>query len=423
MLLKKNFISMRITWIFLFILTLSNSVSTIDFNVKKFSNLKYLQNLFNLFNFDIIQFVNNWKHSNFYKALLHFLYILPINFNKKVYYSFFNNFKKFLNTLNVLFVPNFVFRKVDITISITKSYNFKNYLSVTNNVFFVYYKELGFHKSYISFLFFIKVLNLNFLSHYSYLLVTYISIFQNIFYKDFSQLFLLKNKNSLGTLWSENRRKFIINFYSIFEKNDNSYVQKILFTSYSSLKFCKLLNFTKKMSLAFSLKLVMIQHFRRMLICTDISRFLVFLKNYIKDFKLLFLQLSTPTNEIFIHPDVDTSDKIVCDISLSLDNFKSIDTHMSKYKTCVQNFFSDDFTFIKKWDLFLKDFVDSLFFIKNPLINSTLNNFFVRYYFDCNILFILKKKILPLKKKKAQSIKRRRYKQIVKSAKRRFWIF
>ena len=56
------------------------------------------------------------------------------------------------------------------------------------------------------------------------------------------------------------------------------------------------------MSLAFSLKLVMIQHFRRMLICTDISRFLVFLKNYIKDFKLLFLQLSTPTNEIFIQP-------------------------------------------------------------------------------------------------------------------------
>ena len=148
-----------------------------------------------------------------------------------------------------------------------------------------------------------------------------------------------------------------------------------------------------------------------------------FLKNYIKDFKLLFLQLSTPTNEIFIHPDVDTSDKIVCDISLSVDNVKSIDTYMSKYKTCVQNFFSDDFTFIKKWDVFLKDFVDSLFFIKNPLINSTLNNFFVRYYFDCNILFILKKKILPLKKKKAQSIKRRRYKQIVKSAKRRFWIF
>jgi hypothetical protein len=128
------------------------------------------------------------------------LYTLPTNFNKKVYYSFFNNFKKFLNLLNVLFVPNFVFRKVDITVSIIKFHNFKNQLSITNNVFFVYYKELGFPKSYISFLFFLKVLNLNFLSHYSYLLVTYIFVFQNIFYKDFSQLFLLKNKNSLGTL-------------------------------------------------------------------------------------------------------------------------------------------------------------------------------------------------------------------------------
>jgi hypothetical protein len=174
------------------------------------------------------------------------------------------------------------------------------------------------------------------------------------------------------------------------------------------------------MSLAFSLKLVMIQHFRRMLICTDTNRFLVFLKNYVKDFKLLFLQLNTPTNEIFMHPDASMPNKVICDISLSIDNVKNIDTSMSKYKIYVQSFFSDDFTFIKMWDVFLKDFIDSLFFIKNPLINSTLNNFFVRYYFDCNILFILKKKILPLKRKGAQSIKRRRYKQIVKSAKRRF---
>jgi hypothetical protein len=89
-------------------------------------------------------------------------------------------------------------------------------------------------------------------------------------------------------------------------------------------------------------------------------------------------------------------------------------------------FFSDncDDNYGSYWNNFSKDFFSKLTFYNSIIPGSTnVEKIFLRYFFDCNFVFIFKKRMLPLRHKSLQSIKRRRYKQIVKTAKRRFWVF
>ena len=434
---KRNFeVSSKILWVFFLILELnthdtnkkldSSALGKFSISIKKYSDISNFNKFFSLINLDMCLFISTWNYSNLFGSLQYFLHIPFFTYNVGIRAEFLLNFKKYLNLLNIFFIPNFAFRKVDVVAYFNYSYSSNLYnikLEVSNNIFFIYYEKYGFFSSYFLFLFFLNSLRVGAIYAYSYFIVTYSFIFQNIFYKYLSKFFLIKNEHSFGTSWSESRKRFSINFYSTIGDDDNSYVQHRLFSSYSSVRFTKLLDFSKKVGLSLPLKLVMFQHLRRMLICTNTFSFLIFLKTYIKDFKLLFLNLNTPTNEIFMHPSVDQSDKVICDISLTIKSFLSINAFMDKYKPYVKGLFLDCPTFNTKWAGFIKDFSKSLHY-SDSFTNSNIHGeVLIRYYFDCNIIFILKKKILPLKRKKAQSLKRRRYKQIVKSAKRRFWIF
>jgi hypothetical protein len=101
---------------------------------------------------------------------------------------------------------------------------------------------------------------------------------------------------------------------------------------------------------------------------------------------------------------------------------------MGKYKNYIMDLLNikDESQGLVQWNFFLDKFLNSLVLIPNIFINKNnlnLQKILIRYYLDCNVIFIFNKKLFPLKKKKAQSISRRRYKKIVKFCKRRFWVF
>lgn len=188
------------------------------------------------------------------------------------------------------------------------------------------------------------------------------------------------------------------------------------------------------------------QHFRRMLITSDIINFLIFLKTYVRDFKFIFLNLKCPVNEIFLNPkkkiifNLKKKNKehtendyvelqkslshkdIICDIFINYKFNLNLIEYMEKYKSYIKSFFDklEEKLFDENWQRFLSNFINSLNIVSNLYLLDNVKKIFVRYYLDCNVIYILKKKMLPLKKKKAQSIQRRRYKKIIQSAKRRF---
>jgi hypothetical protein len=88
-------------------------------------------------------------------------------------------------------------------------------------------------------------------------------------------------------------------------------------------------------------KVVMVQHLRRMMLGSNITSFFLFLKSYIKDFSFLFNVLISPLNEIFVNP-ISSKLSVICDIKMTLDNYNNFNIFFSKYKEQVGSFFFSD---------------------------------------------------------------------------------
>jgi hypothetical protein len=132
----KFLINKRILWIFYLVLFLN--VNNIDLNrnltsleikkiknsIKKYTNTKCYYNIFNSLNLESNLYINNYEIAPFFSTILYFLYYLPYNFKKKLYYFYFFNFKKFFNLLNLFFFPNYIHKRVTVWFFIL--YNKKN---------------------------------------------------------------------------------------------------------------------------------------------------------------------------------------------------------------------------------------------------------------------------------------------------------
>lgn len=429
-------ISDRMLWIFYLILfnkiepnfenrsLLSKEVFSVKSYIKKYTNLDKYKKFFNLLNLDIISYSSNYTFSNLLSTLLYYLYILPRQLNsKKIYNSYYSNFKMFLNILNLYFIPNYIHKPIDIFFFKKKKIKLiKNYYC--KNVTYIYYNKYSFDLNYYSFLKILNFLNNNYVYNYNYLLNYYSFIVNNLFYKNFKTYFYIKDINLFSSTWYETKKRIILNICSLIEKNDDFYIQNRLMVSYSSIKFTKALGFSKNYTTSFVIKIIMIQHLRRVLISSNIFKFFIFLKNYIKDFKLLFLNIKSPLNEIFLNSLNKNKNSLICDIYINYNSNVDVLGYMDKYKTHIESLFINNNLF--NWNDFLNNFLNSLSLVSDFYVtsaNSTFKKILLRYYLDCNVIFIFNKKLFPLKKKKAQSISRRRYKKIVKFAKRRFWIF
>ena len=408
-------VSDRILWIFYLILfysldseknleKLSNKDTIkIKINLKNLVNLKYYKDLFNLIDLDVFFYSNNYIFSNLYSTLLYYLYILPNKyFIKNIYILYFFNFKNYLNILNVYFIPNYVYRTISFFFlkkkKILNEFNSK----YSSNIGY-FYNNYSFNSSYFCFLNILKYLNYKYIYNLNILIDCYSNIINNIFYKDFKDFFIYKNINNFITSWSENNKKFFINIASTVKKNEEFYVQKRLITNYSSIKFTNSLGLSKNYLLSFSIKIIMIQHFRRMLLSSNIMNFFIFLKNYIKDFKFIYLNLKYSLNEIFINP---INNSIICDIFINYKKSLNILEYMGKYKNYIMDLLNikDESQGLVQWNFFLDKFLNSLVLIPNIFINKNnlnLQKILIRYYLDCNVIFIFNKKLFPLKKKKS----------------------
>lgn len=430
-------VSDRILWIFYLILFYSldssdkverlsnNDACNIHSKIKNDINLKYYKDLFNLMNLDIFFYSNNYIFSNLYTTLIYYLYILPNNyFVKNIYKFYFFNFKNYLNILNIYFIPNHAYKVI--TVFYLKKKKLRRVgTNYSLNIGYNYYGDYSFNEGYFCFLKLLKYLNLKYIFNLNILIEYYSFIINNLFYKNFKKYFIYKKMNYFTTSWNETSKRFFLNIASTINKDNDFYIQNKLITNYSSIKFTNALNLSKNYVLSFSTKIIMIQHLRRMLVVSNIFNFYIFLKNYIKDFKFLYLNLKYPLNEIFINP---TNNNIVCDIYINYNKNINLIDYMQKYKNYIENLFNTDNEYLinHKWKIFLNKFLDSLILIPDIYLNknnSNLKKTLIRYYLECNVIFIINKKLFPLRKKKAQSISRRRYKKIVKFCKRRFWVF
>ena len=137
------------------------------------------------------------------------------------------------------------------------------------------------------------------------------------------------------------------------------------------------------------------------------------------------MNLKYPLNEIYVNP---LNKDIICDIFINYNNNLNLVVYMDKYKGYIESLLNnkDIEIGLSVWDNFLNKFLNTLILIPNIYSSKNsldLQKILIRYYLDCNVIFLINKKLFPLKKKKAQSISRRRYKKIVKFCKRRFWVF
>jgi hypothetical protein len=429
-------ISDRILWIFYLILFYSldekkdlsslssNDIKSIRLNIKKFSNLKYYKDLFNIINLDIFFYSNNYIFSSLYSSLIYYLWNLPNRFFiKNIYKFYYFNFKNFLNILNVYFIPNHVYKIISffyLKKKTLRSFNLKFSLNICYK-----YKNYSFNESYYCFLKLLGYLNYKYIYNLNILINNYSFIVSNVFYNNYEKYYELKGINYFISSWNETNKRFLLNISSTILKDTGFYLQKKLITNYSSIKFTNALNLSKSYVLSFSTKIIMIQHLRRMLITSNIMSFFIFLKTYIKDFKFIYLNLKYPLNEIYVNP---LNNDIICDIFINYNNNLNLVVYMNKYKGYIESLLNnkDIEIGLSIWDNFLNKFLNTLILIPNIYSSKNsldLQKILIRYYLDCNVIFLINKKLFPLKKKKAQSISRRRYKKIVKFCKRRFWVF
>jgi len=120
-------LSDRFLWIFYFIL-----FNNLEFNIKNrfltnkeilnlkkyiknFINLKKYISFFNELDLNVSVYYNNYTSSGLFSTLFYYLYSLPKNFyQKKICNFYFYNFKVFLNILNLYFIPNHVYKVLDV---------------------------------------------------------------------------------------------------------------------------------------------------------------------------------------------------------------------------------------------------------------------------------------------------------------------
>lgn len=456
------FVNNRILWIFYLILFFNlynknyeddiskNDISNIKKSTIKYTELISYRDIFLNTKFDKKISTYRLFADDFFETIVYFLYTLPNKYCKKIRYIYFFRFEKYLNLLSFFFLPNFLYKRLDCSYfiiyskKIVKSKIFIK-LKPGFNIFYKYFNKFMVDKTYIFFMKFLCYHNHSYLNDYSTLVEYYGFLINNLFYINFSKFFIIKDSFFFSSCLYENNKRFFLNFYTNKKIDGDYYIQNNFITSYSSIKFINALNLSKYFNLSYFVKIIMIQHFRRTLVSSDIFSFLIFLKTYVKDFKFIFLNLKCPVNEIFLNPkkkvllDMKSSKKsevlnlknlfnindIVCDIFINFKLNINLLEYMSKYKDHIKSLLliSEDYNFEDDWKKFIKNFSNSLKLISNFYSSDDIHKILIRYYFDCNVIFILKKKMLPLKKKKAQSIQRRRYKKIVSSAKRRFWIF
>ena len=408
-------ISDRILWIFYLILFYSldekkdlsslssNDIKSIRLNIKKFSNLKYYKDLFNIINLDIFFYSNNYIFSSLYSSLIYYLWNLPNRFFiKNIYKFYYFNFKNFLNILNVYFIPNHVYKIISffyLKKKTLRNFNLKFSLNICYR-----YKNYSFNESYYCFLKLLRYLNYKYIYNLNILINNYSFIVSNVFYNNYEKYYELKGINYFISSWNETNKRFLLNISSTILKDTGFYLQKKLITNYSSIKFTNALNLSKSYVLSFSTKIIMIQHLRRMLITSNIMSFFIFLKNYIKDFKFIYLNLKYPLNEIYVNP---LNNDIICDIFINYNNNLNLVVYMNKYKGYIESLLNnkDIKVGLSKWDNFLNKFLNTLILIPNVYSSKNsldLQKILIRYYLDCNVIFLINKKLFPLKKKKAQ---------------------
>jgi hypothetical protein len=92
--------------------------------------------------------------------------------------------------------------------------------------------------------------------------------------------------------------------------------------------------------------------------------FFIFLKNYIKDFKFIYLNLKYPLNEIYVNP---LNNDIICDIFINYNNNLNLVVYMNKYKGYIESLLNnkDIKVGLSKWDNFLNKFLNTLILIPN----------------------------------------------------------
>ena len=281
-------ISDRVLWIFYLILFYSldekkdlsslssNDIKSIRLNIKKFSNLKYYKDLFNIINLDIFFYSNNYIFSSLYSSLIYYLWNLPNRFFiKSIYKFYYFNFKNFLNILNVYFIPNHVYKIISffyLKKKTLRNFNLKFSLNICYR-----YRNYSFNESYYCFLKLLRYLNYKYIYNLNILISNYSFIVSNIFYNNYEKYYELKGINYFISSWNETNKRFLLNISSTILKDTGFYVQKKLITNYSSIKFTNALNLSKSYVLSISTKIIMIKQLRRMLITSNIMSIFIFL--------------------------------------------------------------------------------------------------------------------------------------------------
>jgi len=255
----KNFYKCKIVWITYLILfiNLNNKIFLKNYNnISPQDQVDILHNLsdytdvsnFNVFfkkiDLDIYPFIKNWSSTAIYKSLSYFFNNTPDSFND-IKAPFFSKLKNFYNTINVFLLPNFLFKRIDFYENSKTLLKSSVAPIMYKNTFFVNYDKYRTHDSFFFFLFYRYSINLLSIDNFTFFINFYSDTLKNLFYNNFHDYFISKEKLAFCSSWSQNGKRFFINFFSVIEKNDDSYVQNKLFISYSSIKFVKYLNFNK----------------------------------------------------------------------------------------------------------------------------------------------------------------------------------
>lgn len=419
-------VTLSTKFIWIFFLMLSNNKKDINrfFMLKYISGVNLLFSFFKAFDFNFARAsFKNWNKQIMLNSVISFFSFLRNSlFSNKFLKYFYYAFKKYFTLLSIFFIPNFFFKKIDIVLvnRSTCRYGIKKIL-ISDSFFFSYGKKNS-KFFFFNFFFFRHYLNSYCLAKYTFFLNSYFFFFNNLFYGNYRLFFIFKNQIAFATQWWETRKKFVVSVSSVSKVYDNSYNQKATFFFWSSVSFLKYLRLSKRLRLSLNVKFIMIRHLRRMLILFNVDKLLFLFKTFVSGLNVLYFTVNMPINEVFLNP---SDGEPVLDVLVKLNSNTSFDQFMDKYKNYVQELLCIDVlsNFLKKWELLLLNFKGCLKCVNAYKSGNLGDKIFLRYSFDCDLLFFFRKKFLALKQKKAQSISKRRVKRIVKLAKRRFWIF
>lgn len=446
---KKIIINSPFTWIFflLFFKNIDHTLTDVRL-LQEFSNYEKLNFLKDInFFFKNNGYMHLLKKFHFLKKITNFYYfsqpsfILPIfhflvntgrclKLDYELFVLDFLDYTFFSNNL-YMFQPLF-FKKVDII------YSKKNYKSKTKKK--AWSSLLIFNSNYLVFYDYVAIFServksvshifkWNYLTSYNEALNNYCFLLEKFFYSNYYNFFKVKILDKLVCTWFWSLKHFVVFLASSKNNEIFNFTQNKIFIWLSSIRFIKLFKLPKFSHTQVSLKLIMVQHLRRLLITSNISNFFLLLKTNVKDFDFLIKSLYMPSQEIFVNPlNKKLYSSLVIDISLTKKNYDDFNNYFEKYKSIIFSFFNkipNKDLDIEFWLNFCNNFKEKLIFVKNDkyFISSHEQEIFLRYFFSASFIFLIKNKKKFVKYKKLNSLSRRRYKQIISTAKRRLWIF